>query len=50
MVWVCADQNQDAIHFVDRILSESGKFEKDEVDFKEYAQQDKSSVRGKPRR
>jgi len=50
MVWVFADNNQDAIHFVDRILSGSGKFRKVEVDFKEYAQQDKCSVRGKPRR
>ncbi len=37
-VWIHAQDNQDAIHFMDRILQESGLFEKEEVDFNEYAQ------------
>jgi hypothetical protein len=38
MIWVHADDNQDAIHFMDSILTASGKFQKDTVDFTKYAQ------------
>lgn len=36
MVSVHAEENQEAIHFVDRILAASGQFQKEEVDFGEY--------------
>ena len=36
-VTIWADDNQDAIHYVDRILSESGRFRKEEVDYEDYA-------------
>lgn len=39
MIWVHANDNQDAIHFVDGILTASGMFQKDAVDFTKYAQQ-----------
>ena len=37
MVWVQAEENQDAIMYVDRILSESGRFQKESVRFEDYA-------------
>ena len=42
MVWVHADENQDVIPYLDRILTASGQFQKEEVDFAQYekAQQD----------
>ena len=36
-VSVGADENQDAIHCVDHILSESGRFRKEEVNYEDYA-------------
>lgn len=36
-VFVLADENQDAIQYVDRILCESGRFQKEEVNYDEYA-------------
>lgn len=39
MIWLHADDNQDAIHFIDRILTASGKFQKEPVDFAKYAKQ-----------
>lgn len=35
-VWIYADANQDAIHFMDHLLQRSGLFKKEEVDYKEY--------------
>ena len=35
-LWVHADDNQDAIHYVDRILGESGRFQKEEVNYEDY--------------
>ncbi|MBN2293739.1 MAG: hypothetical protein JXM70_15030 [Pirellulales bacterium] len=35
-IWVHAEDNQDAIIFIDRILAESALFQKEEVDFKDY--------------
>ena len=37
IVFVHAEENQDAIQYVDRILSESGRFQKEEVDYEDYA-------------
>lgn len=36
-VWISAAKNQDAIHGVDRILQDSGHFEKEEVNYEDYA-------------
>jgi hypothetical protein len=36
MVWVHADDNQNVIHYLDRILTASGQFQRDEVDFTQY--------------
>ena len=38
-IWVHADDNQAAISFVDGILVASGRFEKEAVDFRQYAEQ-----------
>jgi len=42
MVWVHADKSQNVIPYLDRILTASGQFQKEEVDFAQYekAQQD----------
>jgi len=39
MIWIHAEENQNAIQFVDHILSRSGQFQKEEVDFNKFAQQ-----------
>jgi hypothetical protein len=33
-----AEEDQDAIHFLDRILQESGRFRRESVNFEDYAQ------------
>jgi hypothetical protein len=37
MVWVHADENQNVIPYLDCILTASGQFQKEEVDFAQYA-------------
>lgn len=39
-VWVFADENQDAIHFIDQLLQKSGLFQKEDVDYKQYEKVD----------
>ena len=36
MIWVHADENQNVIPYLDRILTASGEFQKEEVDFSQY--------------
>lgn len=35
-IWIHAEENQDAIHYIDQLLQRSGLFQKEEVDFKQY--------------
>lgn len=35
-VWIFADENQEAIHYIDDLLQKSGLFQKEEVDYKQY--------------
>jgi hypothetical protein len=38
MVWVHADDNQNVIPYLDRLLTATGQFQKEEVDFHQYEQ------------
>jgi len=35
-VWILADENQAAIHLLDKVLQKSGLFHKEDVDYKQY--------------
>ncbi len=36
-VFIFATESQDAIHYVDRILEQSGRFQKQDVNYEDYA-------------